>query len=143
MRGALEQGGVVSFKGIPYAAPPIGALRWRPPMPAARWTGERDASHFGPRCLTPTGGPLASPAPSSENCLTINVWAPDASSKAKRPVMVWIHGGGFQFGSSQDANTDGTVLARKGVVVVEPELQARRPRVSGSAGPRPRGDRFG
>ena len=118
LRGATEDNGVFAYKGIPYAKPPLGTLRWRSPQPAAAWRGVRDATGFGLRCLTPKGGPLASSAPAGEDCLTANVWTPGPVTSAKHPVMVWIHGGGFQFGSSQDANTNGSRLAAKGVVVV-------------------------
>lgn len=117
-RGATDGRGIVAFKGIPYAKAPIGALRWRSPQPAVPWRGVRDATAFGLRCLAPQSGPLASKTPSGEDCLSANVWTAAPFTAAKRPVMVWIHGGGFQFGSSQDANIDGSGLAGKGVVVV-------------------------
>jgi para-nitrobenzyl esterase len=111
--------GVLEFKGIPYAAPPVGPLRWRPPRPALNWKGIRDATVFGMRCWAP---PLQGPAqlggPASEDCLTLNIWTAAHSSDQKLPVMVWVHGGGFQFGASSEPNTDGTRLAQKGVVLV-------------------------
>lgn len=122
--GALSGGsseGVASFKNIPYAAPPVGPLRWRPPQPVTPWTGVRDATALGPICeqiYNPkdTGvGPL----PMSEDCLQLNVWSPDvAARKGKAPVMVWIHGGGHVNGSGTAALYDGTNLAKQGVVVV-------------------------
>ena len=113
---------VIAFKGIPYAAPPTGDRRWRPPAAAERWTDVRDATRFGPRCpgtpparLIALGGPGA---PSSEDCLTLNVWTAAKSSGDRLPVMVWIHGGGFTAGSVTSPRVDGTNLARRGVVVV-------------------------
>ena len=109
--------GVASFKGIPYAAPPTGALRWRPPAAPARWTGARDASAFGHAC--PTGGEsFGAPADQSEDCLFANVWTPADHAGKKLPVMVWIHGGGFIGGSSSTRFYDGTSFARDGVVLV-------------------------
>ncbi|MDP3745723.1 MAG: carboxylesterase family protein [Phenylobacterium sp.] len=120
--GPLEgrsAGGVAAFLGVPYAAPPVGDLRWRPPQPAPGWTAPRDASRFGSDCLQhplPTFIDPGSGQPRSEDCLYLNVWAP---AKAKgRPVMVWIHGGGFTIGSGAMAVSDGAALSRQGVVVV-------------------------
>lgn len=106
---------VTVFKGVPYAAPPVGELRWRPPHPAVSWTGVRKADRFGDICPS-----LRNPAsePMSEDCLYVNVWTGASSSKERRPVMVWIHGGGFWQGSGSDPKTEGTGLARKGVVLV-------------------------
>lgn len=118
VHGVASDGGVVAFKGIPYAAPPVGPLRWRPPQPAARWTSPRDATRFGTPCLA-SPLPLRIPAiPQGEDCLSLNVWTPATGAGAKRPVMVWIHGGGFEFGSSAQPGYDGTALARHDVVVV-------------------------
>jgi para-nitrobenzyl esterase len=110
---------VLAFKGIPYAAPPTGALRWKEPQPVAPWSGTRDATRFGARCWAATafGGPVRTEGV-SEDCLTLNVWSPAKTRGAALPVMVWIHGGGFQFASSADALYDGASLARNGVVVV-------------------------
>ncbi len=113
--------GVLAFKGIPYAAPPVGALRWRPPESAPAWTGVRDATVFGPRCVAPPlgeGGPVEIAGATSEDCLTLNVWTAALSSDEKRPVMVWVHGGGFQVGGSGEASTDGARFGAKGVVLV-------------------------
>jgi para-nitrobenzyl esterase len=108
------------FLGIPYAAPPLGELRWKPPTAVAKWSGVRRATQFGARCMQ---GPMYSdmvfrdPGP-SEDCLTLNVWSGAKNAQARLPVMVWIHGGGFQAGSSSEPRQDGTALARQGVVVV-------------------------
>ncbi len=118
VRGVAGSDDVVAFKGIPYVAPPVGALRWRSPRAPSKWTAVRDASDFGPRCPTPAGGPFLDASPASEDCLTVNVWSQAGLTQAKRPVMVWIHGGGFQFGSSREPTNDGARLAAKGVVVV-------------------------
>lgn len=110
--------GVVAFKGIPYAAPPIGDFRWRSPQPALNWNGVRDAAAFGNRCLSAWREDREPGPPRSEDCLTLNVWTAVHGPDEKRPVMVWIHGGGFQFGSSASAQFGGAPLASKGVVVV-------------------------
>lgn len=116
----VGDGKVESFKGIPYAAPPVGPLRWKPPQAPARWSGERDASQFGASCLQ--AAPLRNVPPESpgakfsEDCLTLNVWAPVGAKKA--PVMVWLHGGGNTNGSSADRFMDGSSFARDGVILV-------------------------
>ena len=121
VRGVKDE--VIAFKSIPYAAPPVGDLRWRPPTPPAPWTGVRDATRHGPQCTQPAGfGPRARSAasevapPTSEDCLTLNVWTPAHSAAERLPVMVWLHGGAFTIGSG--SQRDGTLLARRGVVVV-------------------------
>lgn len=113
-------GGVASFKGIPYAAPPVGALRFQPPAPASPWTGVRDALDYGPSCPQPSARPQGwSQEPSlSEDCLYLNVWTPGADDGAKRPVMLWLHGGGYSIGSGSWPVYDGSALARRGDVVV-------------------------
>ena len=117
--GAVRGSGsdVVAFKGVPYAAPPTGNLRWRAPVAPASWTGVRDATAFGPQCPQP-GNNLAEVAAiqSSEDCLTLNVWTPAAANSERLPVMVWFHGGGYAVGSG--AALGGEALARRGVVVV-------------------------
>ncbi len=119
----LEHNGVEFFKGIPYAAPPVGSLRWRAPQPAAAWKGERLMEEFGKACpQKPRADELGfalRPEDMSEDCLTINVWRPEKMSAAKKlPVLVWIHGGGFTEGSSSKPIYDGTALAKGGLVFV-------------------------
>lgn len=117
--------GVVAFKGVPFAAPPVGDLRWRPPQPVVKWTGVRQASEFGADCMQgrfgspppPTAGAPAPPAP-SEDCLYLNVWRPADQTARNLPVMVWIYGGGFTGGSSASPMTSGAAFARQGVVLV-------------------------
>lgn len=119
VRGAVERG-VMSFKGIPFAAPPVGDLRWAPPQPVKPWSGVRPALRFGPDCAQlPTPGDAAPlRTASKENCLYINVWRPQARSARGLPVMVWIYGGGFVDGGTSPAVYDGTEFARDGVVLV-------------------------
>jgi para-nitrobenzyl esterase len=110
-------GAVTSFKNIPFAAPPVGDLRWRPPQAAAKWTGVRDATALGPQCMQMRQ--VTADVKQSEDCLQLNVWTP-ASFKpgAKIPVMVFIHGGSFTGGSGTNALYDGTHFAERGVVLV-------------------------
>jgi para-nitrobenzyl esterase len=111
------EGDVQAFKDIPFAAPPVGELRWRAPQPAPGWAGTRDATAFGPICpQNPTQ--YTRGLRQSEDCLTLNVWSPNTTSAARLPVMVWIYGGGFLNGGSAMPIYDGTDLARQGVVIV-------------------------
>jgi carboxylesterase type B len=110
-------GTVRAFLGIPFAAPPVGALRWQPPQKAAPWSGVRDATKFGPDPMQAPGSVMRGPR-IDEDCLTLNVWTPAASAGEKLPVMVWLFGGGFTVGSGSTPRTDGAALAAKGVVVV-------------------------
>lgn len=119
VKGIVAEG-VVSYKGIPYAAPPLGDLRWRAPRPPLPWTGVRVADTYGHDCMQEPFPSDAAPlgTPPDEDCLVLNVWAPAEHSALKRPVMVWIHGGGFVNGGSSPAVYDGTAFARRGVVLV-------------------------
>ncbi|WP_055525030.1 carboxylesterase/lipase family protein [Streptomyces graminilatus] len=118
VRGTTDAG-LREFKGIPYAAPPTGARRFMPPAPAEPWSGVRDAAAFGAACMQPTGGVVPAGTAISEDCLTANVWTPTTGSdNDRRPVMVFIHGGGFTEGTAAEPDYDGADLARKGVVVV-------------------------
>jgi para-nitrobenzyl esterase len=118
LEGTEEQGMRV-YRGIPFAAPPVNALRWREPQPAAPWTGVRKADQFGPACAqgqaTPDGKLAAGV---SEDCLYLNLWTPAKDAREKLPVLVWIYGGGFSGGRTSEALFDGAPLARKGVVYV-------------------------
>jgi para-nitrobenzyl esterase len=109
-----DAGGVRTYKGLPYAAPPIGRLRWRPPEPVAAWTGIRPTHEFGSHSVQGVvwddidlGG-----AATAEDCLHLNIWTPAApGTGARLPVMVWIHGGGFVVGSGAEPRYDGARLA--------------------------------
>ncbi|MGE4568810.1 MAG: carboxylesterase/lipase family protein [Bacteroidales bacterium] len=148
VEGGVIEGTVTSdlaiYKGIPFAAPPIGDLRWKAPQPVEKWQGVKETKEYAPAPMQ--GGNPASGK--SEDCLYLNVWTPAGSAKEKLPVMVWIYGGGFSFGSTSDAVHNGEHLARKGVVLVSiayrvgqlgflahPELSAENPQgVSGNYG---------
>ncbi len=114
----VRDGAIRVFKGIPYAAPPVGELRWQAPRPAVSWQGVRDASRFGPACLQGRVFGDISFEDVSEDCLTLNIWTPAKSGADRLPVMVWIHGGGFQAGAGGEPRHDGEAFARKGVVLV-------------------------
>ena len=116
-----SRAGLLRFLGVPYASPPLGALRWRAPEPVEPWTGERQALDFGPSCPQPQPTPATRvsddrAARQNEDCLYLNVWT--AGTTGRRPVMVWLHGGAFRNGSGSESWYDGAALARKGVVVV-------------------------
>jgi para-nitrobenzyl esterase len=119
LRG-VDDGTVAAFKGIPYAAPPVGDLRWRPPQPASAWPGVRSAGEYGSDCaqLPFPGDAAPLGTPPAEDCLVLNVWAPSHAAGKKLPVMVWIHGGGFVNGGSSPAVYDGTQFAKRGIVLV-------------------------
>lgn len=118
LEGRSDQA-VHRFLGIPYAAPPVGPLRWRAPEPPAGWEGVRDAGQFSPIALqTVGGGPSIQQAEQSEDCLYLNVWTSTLDSAARRPVMLWIHGGGNLGGAGSEDLFDGAALARRGVVAV-------------------------
>ncbi len=112
--------GLVSFKGIPFAAPPVGVLRWKAPQPVKAWTGVKDASKFGASCMQDAMFPrvFGGPTEMSEDCLYLNVWTPAKAAGDALPVMVWMHGGGFVGGQTGVPLYDGTKLAEKGVVLV-------------------------
>jgi para-nitrobenzyl esterase len=121
--GTLEgvvKNNVASFKGIPFAAPPIGELRWKPPQPVKPWSGVRKADDFGPAPMQDWRASLLMGgwSPVSEDCLYLNVWTPATNTDEKLPVMVWIYGGGFMIGMTSLPIYDGTKLAQKGVVLV-------------------------
>ena len=114
---ALDQGGAV-FKGIPFAEPPVGALRWREPVPVKLWPGLRDATRYGAPCAQSQQYIRVPGVVAKEDCLYLNVWAPEWPSRGTKAVMVWIPGGGNYFGSGTSPTFDGESLARHGVVVV-------------------------
>jgi para-nitrobenzyl esterase len=121
VRGSINEG-IHTFKGIPYAAPPFGARRFRPPQPVEPWSGVRDALTYGPTVPKPPYFPpfdaiIPEPAIPGEDCLNLNIWSPDVGA-AKLPVMVWIHGGAFANGTGAIAAYDGSRFARDGVVCV-------------------------
>ncbi|MDB5673567.1 MAG: carboxylesterase family protein, partial [Sphingomonas bacterium] len=119
VRGQAE-GDIRIFKGIPYALPPVQGRRWQPPVAMPRWQGARDATAFGPACIQPQSKAVSvysgEQFSTSEDCLTLNIWAPKNAAKA--PVFFWIHGGALSGGSSREALYDGRKLAQRGVIVV-------------------------
>jgi para-nitrobenzyl esterase len=115
--------GVRLYRGIPYAAPPVGDLRWRPPQPVAPWSGVKAADHFSASCMQAQAGTESNAwregtIPVSEDCLYVNVWTPAQKADAHLPVMVWIHGGGNVRGAASENQYDGAYFAKKGVVFV-------------------------
>ena len=120
VEGGLLQGisesGLTVYRGIPFAAPPVGDLRWRAPQLASKWEGVKQADKFGPRCYQ--GGRGAPGVETSEDCLYLNVWTPAKSARDRVPVLVWIYGGGFNAGATSEPNYSGENLAKKGVVLV-------------------------
>ena len=147
MLQGTDEDGLTLYRGIPFAAAPVGDLRWRPPQPAPKWNGVRSASEYGPACMQSNAAIANLPAP-SEDCLFLNVWTPATHASERLPVMVWIHGGGFVAGTPAEQLYHGEWLAKKGVVVVSvsyrlgvfgflahPELSAESERhVSGNYG---------
>ncbi|MBC2776676.1 carboxylesterase/lipase family protein [Parasphingopyxis marina] len=138
----VSENGLHIFRGIPYAAPPVGDARWRPPAPPSAWEEIRDATTFGPSCIQPPVPPTSlyfdPPETVSEDCLTLNIWAPEDAADA--PVIVWIHGGSLRIGGSAEPMYDGANFAERGIVFVSinyrlgalgwlahPELSAESP----------------
>ena len=115
-----DDGKILSFLGIPYAAPPVGDMRWKPPQPAAKWSGVRKSTEFGSHCMQGNvyGDMVFHDPGGSEDCLTLNVWVPVRHVAGKLPVMVWIYGGGFVAGTTSESRQDGSHLAQQGVIVV-------------------------
>jgi para-nitrobenzyl esterase len=113
------------FKGVPFAAPPVGDLRWRAPQRAPKWTGVRQADKFGPACLQTDvfGDIFLRDASPSEDCLNLNIWIPAQASSSKLPVFLWFYGGGFVAGGNSEVRYDGETLAKKGIIVVEPNYR--------------------
>ena len=141
--------GVRAFKGIPFAAPPVGDLRWKAPQPVRPWTGVKQAAAYAPACMQDANFPklFGAPATLSEDCLYLNVWTPAKSASDVLPVMVWIYGGGFVGGQTSVPVYDGARLAEKGVVLVSvayrlgvfgffahPELSRENGKASGNYG---------
>jgi para-nitrobenzyl esterase len=110
----LSEDGLTVYRGIPFAAPPVGDLRWRAPQPPAKWEGVKETTSFAPGPIQ-GGNP---PSGKSEDCLYLNLWTPAKSANDKIPVLVWIYGGGFGAGSTSEKNYSGENLAKKGVVLV-------------------------
>ena len=134
----VAEGGLTVYKGIPFAAPPVGELRWKAPQPVKAWQGTRPADKYAPACVQSMGGPP--PSGTSEDCLYLNVWTPARSAAERLPVLVWIYGGGFNGGATSFPVHDGARLAKRGVVLVSlayrvgvlgffahPELSAESP----------------
>ncbi|GAB3223084.1 carboxylesterase/lipase family protein [Spirosoma arcticum] len=147
IEGTAETGGVRSFKGIPFATPPVGDLRWKEPQPAKNWTDVRQAKKFGPRAMQrAVFGDMGFRSDGmSEDCLYLNVWTPAKSDKDRLPVLVYFYGGGFIAGDGSEARYDGENMARKGIVTLtvnyrlgpfgfmaHPELTAESPHKASS-----------
>lgn len=147
LEGTAETGGVRSFKGIPFAAPPVGDLRWKEPQPAKNWTDVRPAKKFGPRAMQrAVFGDMGFRSDGmSEDCLYLNVWTPAKSDKDRLPVLVYFYGGGFIAGDGSEARYDGESMAQKGIVALtvnyrlgpfgfmaHPELTAESPHKASS-----------
>ncbi|HZV56984.1 MAG TPA: carboxylesterase family protein [Sphingobium sp.] len=122
---AGKQAGITAFKGIPFAAPPVGELRWKAPQPAANWSGVRDGGKYSKACMQAPGGNRVNPTTDmpdspgvSEDCLYLNVWTGASKAGEKRPVMVWLYGGAYNEGGGNSPFSEGDNLAKKGVVMV-------------------------
>ena len=120
VEGVREASGVASYKGIPFAAPPVGPLRWKAPQPAKHWRGVRKAGHFGPRAMQlPLFGDMVFRSDGvSEDCLYLNVWTPAKTAHDKLPVLVYFYGGGFAAGDGSEPRYDGESMAAKGIVTL-------------------------
>jgi len=120
LEGTIDSTGIHSFKGIPFAQPPVGNLRWKEPQPVANWTGVRKADHFGPKAMQKNiySDMMFRSDGTSEDCLYLNVWTPAKSPKAKLPVLVYFYGGGFSAGDGSEYRYDGESLAQRGIVTV-------------------------
>lgn len=126
LRGTLNTNHTVRmFKGIPFAAPPVGDLRWKPPQAAPHWTGVREADKFGPACLQTNvfGDIYFRDSQPSEDCLNLDIWIPADHATGKLSVLVWYYGGGFVAGSASEPRYDGEKLAEKGIIVVNPNYR--------------------
>ena len=149
--GTVESDGLRVFRGVPFAAPPVGKLRWQPPQPAAKWTEPRNATSFGPQCMQRRvyADMIFRASGNSEDCLYLNVWTPARrSGERPLPVLVYFYGGGFTAGDGSEPRYDGAAMARKGIVALtvnyrlgvfgflaHPELSAESPRhASGNYG---------
>ena len=120
LEGVVETSGIRAFKGIPFAAPPVGDLRWKEPQPVKNWQGVRKAQNFGPRAMQrPVFGDMGFRSDGmSEDCLYLNVWTPAKSANEKLPVLVYFYGGGFVAGDGSETRYDGESMARKGIVAL-------------------------
>src|ERR1700757_3985917 len=117
----VDDGQVRLWRGVRYAAPPVGALRWRAPQPPAKWTTVADATAYGPVCPQPTIPhiPLELGAPQADDCLSLNIWTSSSTEPGDRkPVMVWVHGGAYVLGSASQPLYDGRVLASQGDAII-------------------------
>src|SRR4029077_17931257 len=114
------QSGVRAFKGIPFGAPPVGALRWKAPQPAAEWKGVRPATALRPRCMQPSlfSDMIFRSNGMGEDCLYLNVWTPAKSNKERLPVLVYFYGGGYVACDGSESRYDGESMARKGIVAL-------------------------
>src|SRR5437016_3276777 len=120
MLEGVDESGIKTFKGIPFAAPPVGNLRWREPQPLQNWSGVRKADKFGPRAMQlPVFGDMNFRSDGmSEDCLYLNVWTPAKTGSENLPVLVYFYGGGFIAGDGSEPRYDGESMARKGIVAV-------------------------
>lgn len=120
LEGVQETSGICSFKGVPFAQPPVGNLRWHEPLPPTNWTGLRKADHFGPQAMQPHiyDDMIFRSDGRSEDCLYLNVWTPAKTANEKLPVLVYFYGGGFQAGDGSEYRYDGESMAKRGIVTV-------------------------